>query len=209
MTRIGSPYYIGKGQKNRAYAKKRHTPPPSDSNNIVFVSTEMSEPDAFQLEMLLIHLHGRIDKGTGCLRNFTDGGEGQSGRNSWNKGKTGIYSEATKALWSTQRKGVVLTQAHKDKVVAALRSAVHTPASVAKRVATRRAGKGYTLSDAQRVAFDRTGKPTREAQKEAARKFNEQRWADPKNREEMSKRMSGSGNYFFGKHLVPWNKKAV
>jgi hypothetical protein len=40
----------------------------------------MSEPDAHQLEMLLIHVYGRIDNKTGCLANLTDGGEGQRGK---------------------------------------------------------------------------------------------------------------------------------
>jgi hypothetical protein len=46
---------------------------------IVFVARDISESEAFALETSLIAKHGRIDKGTGCLRNLTDGGEGPSG----------------------------------------------------------------------------------------------------------------------------------
>jgi hypothetical protein len=37
--------------------------------------------DAEKLEVIrLIAFYGRIDNGTGCLRNLTDGGEGVTGR---------------------------------------------------------------------------------------------------------------------------------
>lgn len=75
----GSPYYIGKGRGSRVLNSKRHTPRPSNPDNIVYFATDLSEWDAFQLEMLLIHRFGRIDIGTGSLRNFTDGGEGYRG----------------------------------------------------------------------------------------------------------------------------------
>jgi len=73
-----SPYYAGKGKGKRAYTK--HTfGPPKDKNRIQFIAKNMNEADAFQLEMLLINLYGRVDLGTGCLRNLTDGGDGSVG----------------------------------------------------------------------------------------------------------------------------------
>ena len=53
----------------------------------------MTEPDAFQSEMLLISLYGRIDLGTGCLRNRTDGGEGLYGQvfSSEHRAKIGAF----------------------------------------------------------------------------------------------------------------------
>ena len=74
----GSFYYVGKGTGNRAYKKRNiEFKPPRD--RIKIISDSMNEADAFQLEMLLIHLYGRIDLGTGCLRNRTDGGDGATG----------------------------------------------------------------------------------------------------------------------------------
>jgi hypothetical protein len=78
--RAGIPYYIGKGWGRRAFRTHSPIPIPNNRANIVLVSLGMSETDAHQLEMLLIHLHGRVDLGTGCLRNLTDGGEGVRGR---------------------------------------------------------------------------------------------------------------------------------
>lgn len=73
--KIGSPYYIGKGCGKRAFSSRRVIPKPKNKSNIQFLAENMNEVDAFQLEMLLIHLYGRIDLKTGCLRNMSDGGE--------------------------------------------------------------------------------------------------------------------------------------
>jgi hypothetical protein len=76
----GTPYYIGKGKGNRAYINNRTTPKPADNNRIQLIKKNLSEEDAFRLEIELIACHGRKDLGTGILRNLTDGGEGVSGR---------------------------------------------------------------------------------------------------------------------------------
>lgn len=75
----GSPYYIGKGKGMRAYSTNHRVRPPVDRKMVVFVALGLSEQDAHQAEMFLICKYGRIDNGTGCLRNLTDGGEGPSG----------------------------------------------------------------------------------------------------------------------------------
>lgn len=76
---IGSPYYIGKGTEERAYDKDHTIKPPKNKNDIQLTNL-MNEADAFQVEIFKIYLNGRIDLGTGCLRNRTNGGEGASGR---------------------------------------------------------------------------------------------------------------------------------
>jgi hypothetical protein len=75
---VGSFYYIGKGTGRRAY-EEHAIHPPKDRSRIVILSNDLSESDAFQLEKDLIRQYGRIDLGTGCLHNLTDGGEGWSG----------------------------------------------------------------------------------------------------------------------------------
>jgi hypothetical protein len=77
----GTPYYIGKGFDNRAFAKhQKGISVPKDRNRIQFVYEHMKELVSFDLEINLIQLFGRIDLGTGCLRNRTVGGDGNSGR---------------------------------------------------------------------------------------------------------------------------------
>lgn len=75
-----SPFYIGKGKEERAFVKQnRITPPPVDPSFIVFIQEGLTEKEALELEKFCIKLYGRIDNGTGILRNLTDGGEGLSG----------------------------------------------------------------------------------------------------------------------------------
>lgn len=86
----GSPYYIGKGSKKRAWSRDRNIPKPLDSKLIQIIESDLSEPEAYALEKRLILLYGRKNAGTGILRNLTDGGEGSTGvkgKIAWNKGK--------------------------------------------------------------------------------------------------------------------------
>lgn len=75
-----TPYYIGKGRKNRAFTKQGHTVPLPSKDRIRFVAENLSSEDAKNLEVELISKYGRKDNGTGILRNMTDGGEGSPGR---------------------------------------------------------------------------------------------------------------------------------
>jgi hypothetical protein len=88
----GSPYYIGKGKGKRAYSNNHSIGIPSNMDQIVFIETNIPEETAFMLEEYWISYFGRIDLGTGCLHNKTNGGDGVSGivgRTPWNKGKPG------------------------------------------------------------------------------------------------------------------------
>src|ERR1035437_4660423 len=88
----GTPYYVGKGSRRRAAAWHR-TMPPKDPARILYQEF-LNEDEAFEAECFFINFFGRLDLGTGCLRNFTDGGEGTSGT---------IVSEETRhklsAIW--------------------------------------------------------------------------------------------------------------
>jgi hypothetical protein len=76
----GTPYYAGKGSGRRGHISGRHgvNRRPKDSLRII-TQEWSSEQDAFDAEKFLIIYYGRLDMGTGCLRNLTDGGEGASG----------------------------------------------------------------------------------------------------------------------------------
>ena len=108
-----SPYYIGKGARDRATSKIRTIPKPNDSSFIIYVQEGLTEQEAFDLEKYCIALYGRIDKGAGILRNLTDGGEGASGaiRSFEHKkkiseiGKGRVHTEETKRKIGDKQKG--------------------------------------------------------------------------------------------------------
>lgn len=74
-----TPYYIGKGKEYRAYVKEHGSVyPPKDKSRIIFLYKNLKEKQALAYEIFWIAVYGRIDKGTGILRNKTDGGDGGS-----------------------------------------------------------------------------------------------------------------------------------
>jgi hypothetical protein len=94
----GTPYYIGKGQGNRAFSKHRrgHISVPPAAR--ILIQYWPSEAEAFEMEKYFIQLFGRKDNGTGILRNMTDGGEGISGYAHTNEAKKSI------GKWGSQTK---------------------------------------------------------------------------------------------------------
>jgi hypothetical protein len=76
----GTPYYIGKGSRKRAYERNRwEIKPPKDKCRIIILKQNLNEEEAFKHEKYMISVFGRKDLGNGILRNRTNGGEGPSG----------------------------------------------------------------------------------------------------------------------------------
>jgi hypothetical protein len=74
-----TPYYAGKGSGDRAFLTKTHKVKPPVDKSLILVFSHATEEEAFESEKNFIKWFGRKDLGTGCLRNFTDGGEGRAG----------------------------------------------------------------------------------------------------------------------------------
>ena len=75
-----TPYYIGKGQGNRAYEKHhKGISVPKDKSRVILLKQNLTEEEAFRHEIYMIVVLGRKDLGTGILHNRTNGGEGVSG----------------------------------------------------------------------------------------------------------------------------------
>lgn len=125
-----SPYYVGKTvSRYRVVGEPHSVHPPKNKANIRLLDCA-SEADALKLEMLLIRIYGRIDLGTGCLRNLTDGGEGTTGRthtpearakmsvsrigNTNSLGRT--FSPETRLKMSAAKKGRPLTATHRQNL---------------------------------------------------------------------------------------------
>ncbi len=69
----GSPYYVGKGTRQRAYKSMAGHRPPKDKSRIV-LQHWIDEETALAYELYQIDFWGRKDLGSGILRNLTDGG---------------------------------------------------------------------------------------------------------------------------------------
>jgi hypothetical protein len=75
----GTPYYVGKGRRDRAYDHSGHRVKLPKDRRFIIIQEYESEPAALLAEKFLIAAYGHKDLGTGCLRNRTDGGDGAAG----------------------------------------------------------------------------------------------------------------------------------
>ena len=165
----GTPYYVGKGSKNRAYTSHAHSVHrPVEIERIVIYPAE-SEVDAFETEIALIWYYGRKALGTGVLRNLTDGGE--------NPPKNfGKRSEETCKRISQSLKGVVSTEEHKEKIRSTLKSRV-IPKYVRDRMLsglrTKLVGRPKVVSEETRKKISATlmGKPGHKSTEETNQKI--------------------------------------
>ena len=107
LRKDGTPYYIGKGQGDRAFRKENRTAKTPPKERILFLKTSLTEDEAFKHEIYMIALFGRKDLGTGILWNFTDGGEGGTGKK---------LSVDTKKKISSAFKGIKLTKTHRQNI---------------------------------------------------------------------------------------------
>ena len=99
----GTPYYIGKGCRNRLHHPRSRAVGMPPKERRVYLKTNLSEIEAYRHEMEMIQFYGRLDLGTGILRNKSDGGDGNMGR---------IYSQEARDKISQYHKGRKQSEEH-------------------------------------------------------------------------------------------------
>lgn len=106
IAKAGTPYYVGKGKGSRCIDKKHLVPVPKNDSCIIKIAENLTNEQAKRMEILHIAIHGRVDMGTGILRNKTGGGDGcyplsaerrkslghSRGKRWWNNGKASLQS---------------------------------------------------------------------------------------------------------------------
>jgi len=120
-----SPYYVGMGKKQRPFVKHAHRQDkgdfkPDDNDLISIVHENLSQEEAFELEIKYITEYGRKCDG-GILINLTEGGQGAKHNEETRKKlsilKTGLKaSEETKRKMSEIRKGKKMPEGTGQKV---------------------------------------------------------------------------------------------
>jgi hypothetical protein len=108
----GTPYYVGKGQGDRAWRKHTYHKVPS-KDKILILESNLTEELAFQLEKKYIQQYGRKDIGTGILRNMTDGGDGAMGYKHSDEAKKKI---AQARLGKPTNLGKLMSDEQKEKL---------------------------------------------------------------------------------------------
>ncbi len=125
-----TPFYVGKGKNNRANTHLSGRSTNKQVNGyirnlrengiepVVEIVHTVNESAAFWMERMVISAYGRMDRGTGCLMNHSDGGEGPTGAIREPR------SEEVKMRISATLKGMVKTEQHRMNISAAMQGIV-------------------------------------------------------------------------------------
>jgi group I intron endonuclease len=186
-----TPYYIGKGEKNRIYKKgKGEIKPPKDKSRIIFLKKNLTEEEAFKHEIYMIAVFGRKDLGTGILRNRTNGGEGASGT---------IVSEETKVKIGAAHKGKTTSPETRAKLSAANKGKILSPETKAKLSAAKK-GENNPL-------YGKTHSPETKAKMSDALKGENNplygKTLSPEHKAKMSASKKGENHPYYGKTHSP------
>jgi len=187
----GSPYYIGKGSGKRAWDKGRYeVGKPTDPNRIIIVENNLTVTGSLALECWLIRWYGRIDKGTGILRNQTDGGDGGKGAEKGSKLSDETKEKISKAHLGKTRQPMSeeakkkLSESMKGKNVGKVRTDEHRALQSKKQKGKPR--KPHTNETKQKLREINLGK-TYTRSEEFKQKISASLKGKPKNREAVEK----------------------
>jgi len=243
---LSCPFYIGKGINGRHREHRREAAAllhksgrKTHKVNIIhklwnqgldfeedIIAQNLSEQEAFELEIEAISLYGRIDNGNGCLTNLTNGGDGaagcfqspekrkklsiaNSGPNHRNYGKS--LPDKTKEKIRKANKGRPVTKEAKEKMSLAKKGKPNHPQTPESRKKISQARKGIVfteehrqnLSNAQNQRFANSPSPfkgkrhTKEAN-EKNRQAHLGKILTPEHKQKCGRK--GDSHHMYGKH---------
>ena len=169
-----TPYYIGKGKNNRLY--EAHSVPIPPRKRIVKVAENLSEKEAFDLEIELIKFYGRKDLGTGILHNRTDGGDGRSG-SIFPEERKKEYSERMKKINAKRRKEGWVYPDSARKTISEMQKGVAKPKEWANNVtkALNSRSEDEKAEWRRKISEAKKGKPMSEETKAKLSKINKEK----------------------------------
>lgn len=161
------PYYVGQGSGRRAFSRRtnRVVPIPKNKSLIAIFPMETKEL-AIESEKALIELFGRIDNGTGILRNVTDGGVGPLGHKC--SAET-IAKMSGKIPWNAGLK-YKLPAGHSAAIAAATKRKWQDPeykVKVGRKISATLTGKKLSPGQCRAISESHRGKPWTEARRKA------------------------------------------
>lgn len=124
----GSPVYVGISKNEKRFNLLERNGLKFEGCQIHKLAEDLTKDEAVAMEIELISEFGRIDLGTGILRNLTDGGDGAHNV---------VISSATKAKMSAAKKGKICTAETRSKISATQKGRPKPPEQVAKMAAAR------------------------------------------------------------------------
>lgn len=185
----GSPYYIGKGQGQRAFINGSHSVrKPKDPSRIQIIAA-LSEDSAYETEKFLIKYYGRKDIGTGCLRNRSDGGEfsttGHKHSEETLQKLRGPKSEEHKQKLRLANLGKKQSPETTAKIAASMTGRKRSP-EVGAAISVRQLGRVLSAETRQRISEARKGQKWQPEARQKMSAFRTGRKWSPEVRQRMS-----------------------
>ena len=175
-----TPYYVGKGKGRRAFDNNSHyVKRPTDYSRIILLYAN-TEQEAFDKEKELITQFGRKDIGTGCLRNFTCGGDGAPAPSAETRKRMGLanigsahhampHTPEAKARMSASRKGIGIGRTHSEETRKKLSNAAQARSEETRQ---RMSGREVSEETRSRISIAKTGKKRAAFSDEAKRNMS-------------------------------------